>query len=560
MKKTFFSILLILTLLFTLSAGTIAAEPSVTASAAIVMDYESGTILYAKDIDTMRCPASMTKIMTAYIIYQELEKGTITKDTQFTISSYARSISKNSNYPMAVPLVGNTISVGKLLDLIMVPSASASCIVAAENISGSEAAFVNRMNDTAKKMGIQTAYKNSHGAIPHYVTCRSVAVLIRNFINDYPDILNYTSKTAVTYNGRSYKNTNNLLNSSSSLYYPDADGFKTGTIAAAGYCLAATAEKNDRRVITVVMNSSSTTSRHTDSKKLLDYGFSELAKYEQAAKNNKVEFITENPLRAGADVNVSVKFSNVAYPFYASIRVKIDGKDCFATTQTIQNGSGFNLMAYLDASYAGKANVPIELSYSIGSSVIKHSALLPISDAPAAYFRDTAYTWAEKDIDYLFEQGIVKGCGDGTYRPLNNISRAEFTSIIARSFTFEEVEGTPISFTDTQNHWAKEDITKLSSLGIVVGYQDKFRPNDAITRQEAATVLNRILKYEGAESPTFSDLNDISQWALPAVANLSEKGIIKGYPDGTFLPLENLDRAESASLIKRIITLPPENN
>ncbi|MBQ2764291.1 MAG: S-layer homology domain-containing protein, partial [Firmicutes bacterium] len=172
----------------------------------------------------------------------------------------------------------------------------------------------------------------------------------------------------------------------------------------------------------------------------------------------------------------------------------------------------------------------------------------------------TAYLWAEKDIDYLFEQGIVKGCGDGTYRPLNNISRAEFASIIARSFTFEEVEGTPISFTDIQNHWAKEDITKLSSLGIIIGYQDKFRPNDAITRQEAATVLNRILKYEGAESPTFSDLNDISQWALPAVANLSEKGIIKGYPDGTFLPLENLDRAETAALLKRILMISAENN
>ena len=165
-------------------------------------------------------------------------------------------------------------------------------------------------------------------------------------------------------------------------------------------------------------------------------------------------------------------------------------------------------MVYLDESAAEKTKVSATLSYNIGAHAYSHTALLPVSDAPMANFRDTAYLWAEKDIDYLFEQGIVKGCGDGTYRPLNNISRAEFASIIARSFTFEEVEGTPISFTDIQNHWAKEDITKLSSLGIVVGYQDKFRPNDAITRQEAATVLNRILKYEGAESPTFSDLND----------------------------------------------------
>lgn len=559
MKKTIVSIVLVLTLLFTLSAGTLAAEPSVTASAAIVMDYDSGAILYAKDIDTMRCPASMTKIMTAYIIYQELEKGTITKDTQFTISNHARSISKNSNYPMAVPLVGSTVSVGKLLDLIMVPSASASCIVAAENISGSEAAFVNRMNATAREMGIQTAYQNCHGAIPHYVTCRSVAVLIRNFINDYPDILSYTCQTGITYNGNYYKNTNNLLNSSSSLYYPDADGFKTGTIAAAGYCLAATAERDDRRLITVVMNSSNTTTRHTDSKKLLDYGFSELAKYDQAAKDATVEFIVENPLRIGADVKVSAKFSNVSYPFITSFQLAVDGKACATVTQKVQEGSTIDFMAYLDESYAGKTGVSATLSYGIGAHSYSHTALLPVSDEPMAHFRDTAYLWAEKDIDYLFEQNIVNGYGDRTYRPQNNISRAEFATILYRSFTFAE-EGTPISFTDTQNHWAKESIAALSALGIVVGYQNEFRPDDFITREEAVAILNRILKYEGADAPAFSDTSDISQWAFTAVANLTEKQIINGYPDGTFRPLENLSRAETAALLKRILTLPTENN
>ena len=249
-------------------------QPSVYAASAVVMDYQTGELLYAKNADTMRVPASMTKVMTAYIIFEELEAGRLTLDTQIPISAEnARKSRDGSNYPASVPLPsGGTVTVDMLLRLILIPSASASCIVMAEYISGSESAFVQRMNETAKRLGMTAEYKNCHGAHVHYLTARSQAILVREFINRFPQVLEYTSMTGVTFNGKYYPNTNKLL-PGLDYAYDGVDGFKTGTITAAGYCLSATAVRNGRRIITVVMKSTNERTRHTDSTALLDYGF-----------------------------------------------------------------------------------------------------------------------------------------------------------------------------------------------------------------------------------------------------------------------------------------------
>ena len=233
--------------------------PSVTAASAIVMDCDSGEVLYEKDADTMRVPASMTKVMTAYLIFEELEAGRLTLDTMVPISAQnARKSLDGSSYPASVPLTaGSSVSVDTLLRLILIPSASASCIVMAEYISGSEAAFVQRMNETARALGMTAEYENSHGAHVHYLTARSQAILVREFIHRFPQILDYTSLTGVTFNGRWYPNTNKLL-PGLDYAYQGADGFKTGTISAAGYCLSATAVRDGHRLISVVMKSSTT--------------------------------------------------------------------------------------------------------------------------------------------------------------------------------------------------------------------------------------------------------------------------------------------------------------
>lgn len=247
------------------------ATPTIAAEAAIVMEATTGRVLYNKNADDMMVPASMTKVMTAYIVFEELYAGNLTPDTQIPITQRHADLSTNSNYPANVPLVANsTVSVDMLLKLILLPSASASCIVMADYISGSEEAFVQRMNETADRLSIQAEYENCHGAFPHYLTARGQARLIQVFLQQFPEILDYTSLTAVEFNGKSYPNTNHLL---STYYYPGVDGFKTGTIAESGYCLCATAQKDGVRLITVVLKSSNNETRHTDSIKLLDYGF-----------------------------------------------------------------------------------------------------------------------------------------------------------------------------------------------------------------------------------------------------------------------------------------------
>ena len=160
------ALLLILALLTGLlpaaSAASQPAEPRIAADSAIVIAYDTGETLYEKDADTMRVPASMTKVMTAYIIFEELEAGNLTLDTLVPISNFAAQISRNqASYPTAVPLpYGGSLTVDTLLRLILIPSASASCVAMAEYISGTEAAFVQRMNATAQRLGMTAQYRN----------------------------------------------------------------------------------------------------------------------------------------------------------------------------------------------------------------------------------------------------------------------------------------------------------------------------------------------------------------------------------------------------------------
>ena len=258
--------------------------PEISADSAIVIDYDTGETLYAKDADSMQIPASMTKVMTGYIIFEELEAGNLTLDTMVPVSEENAAISRDGeNYPASVPLeAGSSLSVDTLLRLIFLPSASASCIVMADYISGSEEAFVRRMNETAQRLGMTAEYENSHGAHVHYMTARSQAILVRECIQRFPEMLEYTSATSVTLeDGRTYENTNGLL-PGGEYEYEGADGFKTGTIPEAGCCLSATAERDGRRVISVVMHSDDNETRHTDSIALLDYGFEALELLEGA--------------------------------------------------------------------------------------------------------------------------------------------------------------------------------------------------------------------------------------------------------------------------------------
>ncbi len=527
--------------------------PDISAEAAVVMDYDTGEFLYVKDPDTMRCPASMTKIMTAYIIFQELEAGNITWDTQFTISQNAKNISRDSSYPTSVPLVGDSLSLDTLLKLILIPSASACCIVAAENISGSEAAFVERMNATAQELGMDAHYENCHGARVHYVSARAIAILVRAFISQYPDVLNYTSLPYVTYNGTTYSNTNKLL---SSYYYPGVDGFKTGTLTEAGYCLTATAMRDGRRVITVVMHASDNNKRHTDSQKLLDYGFEEIARRDAARASTDVSFnIDREEMRVGVAMDIHTVFSGVSTPYEADLVFSIGDYDLAAFHSFVWDGMDVLLTVALDDWFRVIGHAEFYVKYSMpdgGTRVLSGS--LPVSSKPAPVFSDIPWHDSEDVITALYLDGWLSGYSDGTFRPDYAMTRAEFISAALKPSSTIVPSDFTVPFSDIAGHWAFNSICDAAYRGAVVGSYGQFHPDAPLTREEAATIVGRLLNlYMPDNSVQIADIGSVSIWARDCVKSVTEAGIFQCDANGDFRPGDYLTRAEGAEVLSKIL-------
>ncbi len=284
----------------------------ISATAAYVMDADTGETLYEYNADVKRTPASMTKVLTSYIVFQELEKGTLTLNTEVPISSHAAAISRDSGYPLSVPLTRSSYTVDTLLTLLHVPSASGACVALAEKVAGSESAFVARMNQTAKSLGLDAVYYNVHGCGPNKITARSQAKLTRHFIHTYPEVLGYTCRSSVYFEGKTYTNGNKLLDGN----YEGCDGFKTGTYGDSGYCLSSTAKRNGRRVIAIAMNASNNTTRNTDSAKLLDVGFQKIAEKDASRNTTTITLSPSSPnayLYSPFSVSVSLSGLNAVY-------------------------------------------------------------------------------------------------------------------------------------------------------------------------------------------------------------------------------------------------------
>ncbi len=298
MFKRKLAVVMSMILLLNLMLGSVTAQAAavvngkqLSSQGACVMDYETGEILYEYNGDVARIPASMTKIMNMYCVYEALENGEITLDTIVPISQNVYNKSRNSLYQSVIPLYyDREYTVDEMMDIIIVRSASGASVAIAELLGdGSEAAFVERMNNKAKEMGIDAYYYDSCGIAENKISPIAMATLARNIINDYPDILERSAQKAVTFDGVTYKTTNHLLDT---YYYEGADGLKTGSTSAAKYCLCATAVRNGRRIITVTMAAPTVGNSFTDSAKLLDYGFAIAAdRYESVFYTDMRTFI-----------------------------------------------------------------------------------------------------------------------------------------------------------------------------------------------------------------------------------------------------------------------------
>ena len=241
--------------------------PSVNAKAYLLMDAYSGKILANKNIDERVAPASLTKMMTSYIVSMALKQGHIHLTDLATISEAAW---KTGGSKMFVK-VGDKVSVQDLMQGMIVDSGNDACVAMAEYVAGSQESFVNLMNQQARRLGMKNTHFVDVDGLPdpnHYTTARDMSILARALILDFPEDYKWYSQKWFSYNGIKQPNRNRLLWRAA-----DVDGIKTGHTNEAGFCLAASGKKNTLRLITIVMGAPSDEMRAQDSQKLLTYGF-----------------------------------------------------------------------------------------------------------------------------------------------------------------------------------------------------------------------------------------------------------------------------------------------
>ena len=265
---------------------------------AIVVDYNSGAVLLDKNADEHMPTASMSKIMTAYQVGLYLKAGKAKLDDVFPVSKEAW---KTGGSKMFVPYPGE-VKVSDLLRGVMIQSGNDACIVLAEELAGSTAAFVDQMNETAKKLGLTNSHFADVDGLPdagHYMSPRDLVMLSEHLIRDFPDIYKLASEREFTYNNIKQGNRNPLL-------YKDigADGVKTGHTEEAGYGLVGSAVRNGRRIIIVIAGLSSMNGRTQESERLMDWAFRSFDDVTVARKGTAID---QAPVWLGdkADVPVS---------------------------------------------------------------------------------------------------------------------------------------------------------------------------------------------------------------------------------------------------------------
>lgn len=241
--------------------------PTVGATAYLVEDFHSGQALAEKNSGERVEPASITKLMTAYVVFEELKSGSMSLKDQVTVSEKAW---RTPGSRMFIE-VGKQVSVEDLLRGIIIQSGNDATVALAEHVAGTEEAFVGLMNHHAEQLGLSgSRFMNSTGLpdAEHYMTAKDIAILSRALIERFPEYYPWYSEREFTFNGITQYNRNKLLWRDESV-----DGLKTGHTEAAGYCLVTSAEREGMRLITVVLGTRSEEARANASQALLNYGF-----------------------------------------------------------------------------------------------------------------------------------------------------------------------------------------------------------------------------------------------------------------------------------------------
>lgn len=283
----------------------IPSPPQIAAKSWILMDADSGRVLAEHNPDERLPPASLTKLMTAYLVERELDRGNIDLDDTVRVSENAW---RTGGSKMFIE-VNTDVSIRDLLYGIIIQSGNDASVAVAEHLAGGEAPFADMMNQHAARLGLSNTHFVNATGLPHpehYSTARDLALLSQYIIDDYPEHYAIYAEKYFTFNDIRQPNRNRLL-----WRDPTVDGLKTGHTDEAGYCLVASAKRDGMRLISVVMGTDSEEARAQETQKLLSYGFryyETLKLYDQGAVLNtpRIWGGAKNELRVGVDSDVTM--------------------------------------------------------------------------------------------------------------------------------------------------------------------------------------------------------------------------------------------------------------
>ena len=270
-------IILVVCILLTMLPVSASAAPEVAGKSALLMDMQTGKVLYEKNAHEKLAPASVTKVMTMLLIMEAIDSGTIGWEDTVTTSDAAAAKGGSQDYLK----VGETMTVTDMLKSIAVSSANDCACAMAEHLAGSEAAFVERMNARAKELGMNdthfvncTGLDDSEEAKNHRTSAHDIAVMSRQLLKNHPDIKKFTTIWMDSVRGGAFglSNTNKMIR-----FYDGATGLKTGFTSGAGYCLSASALRDGMELIAGVMGAESSQVRFQSCKAMLDHGFASYA-------------------------------------------------------------------------------------------------------------------------------------------------------------------------------------------------------------------------------------------------------------------------------------------
>jgi serine-type D-Ala-D-Ala carboxypeptidase (penicillin-binding protein 5/6) len=354
MKQLFVSLVAASTLALIATAPLAsAAVPTIDTAAqtAIVIDYDTGAVLFDKNAEQRIPPASMSKIMTAYVVYSYLKAGRVKLDDTLPVSEKAWAKHKTNESNMFVAL-GSQVKVEDLIRGMIIQSGNDACVVLAEGLAGSTDAFVDQMNQTAQKLGLKNSHFANVDGLPspdEYVTAHDLAMLAARLIRDFPEYFHYDSEKEFIYNGIKQGNRNPLL-------YKDlgVDGMKTGHTEEAGYGITVTALRNGRRIVEVLSGMKSMNMRSQESEKLLAWAYREWANYRLVKAGDPID---DAPVWLGTTATVPVTVKSdllVSLPRNARNSMKVS------------------------VAYDGPTPAPVEQGQQVGTMQITASDMTPV--------------------------------------------------------------------------------------------------------------------------------------------------------------------------------------